>query len=207
MATKKVKINSVEYEAKQINVPLSSGSGSATFYETSDATAGAEHILEDYDAYGPNGKVAGQIPVLDPVTGVISQKSGKVTIPAGYYPSAGSAQIAAAEQDKLTPANIRKNVTILGVTGSMDPQEGVTEQQKTVTPTKSQQTITPDSGYTHLSQVTVEAIPAAYITTADANATADKIAKNATAYVNGKKITGTHTDPSFTLANGVLTIA
>lgn len=207
MATKKVKINGVEYEAKQISIPLSSGSGNATFFETSDATAGGAQILEDYDSYGPDGKVAGQIPVLDPVTGVISQKSGKVIIPAGYYPAAGSAQIAAAEQDKITPANIRKNVTILGVTGTMDPQEGVTEQQKTVTPTKSQQTITPDSGYTHLNQVIVEAIPAAYITTTDANATAADIASGKSGYVNGKKITGTHTDPSFTLANGVLTIA
>ena len=65
------------------------------------------------------------------------------------------------------------------------------QSNKTVTPTKSQQTVTPDSGYTGLAQVTVNAIPAAYITTSDATATAANILATKTAYVNGSKITGT----------------
>ena len=110
-----------------------------------------------------------------------------------------------------------------------------TTQSKTVSPTESQQTVTPDSGYDGLSSVTVNAIPTdyvgssvtrqeskvitptksaqtavstntyvtgtvtvsaipnEYITTTDATAIASDIANGKTAYVNGAKITGTHT--------------
>ena len=63
-------------------------------------------------------------------------------------------------------------------------------EEKSVTPTKSAQTVTPTSGKV-LSKVTVEAIPAEYITTEDATATADQILEDETAYVGGVKVTGT----------------
>lgn len=66
----------------------------------------------------------------------------------------------------------------------------VNNQAKTITPTKSEQTVTPDSGYSGLSSVTVDAIPSDYITTSDATATAEDIVSPATAYVNGEKVTG-----------------
>jgi len=67
----------------------------------------------------------------------------------------------------------------------------INNQSKSVTPTKSQQVIEPDSGYTGLDSVTVAAIPAQYITTTDATATAAQILSTKTAYVNGSKLTGT----------------
>lgn len=66
----------------------------------------------------------------------------------------------------------------------------VVPEAKTATPTKQQQSITPTAGKV-LSSVTVEAIPDAYITTDDATATAGQILEDATAYVDGEKITGT----------------
>lgn len=63
-------------------------------------------------------------------------------------------------------------------------------ETKTVTPTKSQQKITPTSGKV-LSEVTVEPIPADYVITTDADAVAANILADKTAYVGGAKITGT----------------
>lgn len=63
-------------------------------------------------------------------------------------------------------------------------------EEKSVTPTKSAQTVTPTSGKV-LSKVIVAAIPAEYITTEDATATADQILEDETAYVGGVKVTGT----------------
>lgn len=48
------------------------------------------------------------------------------------------------------------------ITGSYSPPTFAT-QSKTATPTESQQTVTPDSGYDGLSSVTVNAIPSEYI--------------------------------------------
>ena len=66
----------------------------------------------------------------------------------------------------------------------------IATETKSATPTKSTQTIKPSTGKV-LSQVTVAAIPAEYITTTDANATAANILDDKTAYVNGTKVTGT----------------
>ena len=202
-----IKINGVTYnDVKEMTAPLASDeTKKAVFVETSDANAKAASIKDGETAYVGGVKIEGTMPVSGAVSGAISTKDGTVTVAEGYTPG-GVVGIDSTEKSKLIPANIRQGVTILDVEGTMSPSEGVKAQSKSVTPTKSQQVVQPDSGYTHLAQVTVAAIPATYITTTDANATVDDIKSGKTAYVNGKKITGSHTDPTFTLANSVLSI-
>jgi len=65
----------------------------------------------------------------------------------------------------LVAGNIKKNISIFGVTGTYEPPAGdtINNQDKTVTPTESEQSISADSGYTGLGVVTVEGISSTYI--------------------------------------------
>lgn len=74
-------------------------------------------------------------------------------------------------------------------------------ETKTATPTKAAQTVLPAEGKV-LKSVTVNAIPAEYITTTDADAAAGEILLNKTAYVNGVKVKGTM--PNNSAISGVI---
>ena len=137
-----------------------SGTGTCTYdSDTSDATVAVAEVLKDKTFYARGTKATGTMPNNGAVTGNISAKAQKFTIAQGYHDGSGYVQIATTEQEKLIATNIRQGVTILGVEGSMSGSEGVVAQSKTVTPTTTTQTVMPDDGYTHLSQVTVDPIP------------------------------------------------
>lgn len=127
--------------------------------DTSDATATASQLLSGATAYVNGSKVTGTMANRGAVSGAISTKSQVYTVPVGYHDGSGTVQIASAQQALLIPENIREGITVLGVEGEMSGSEDMAPQSKTVTPTSTAQTVTPDTGYNCLSQVTVNAIP------------------------------------------------
>ena len=127
--------------------------------DTSDDTAVAAEILSGKTAHARGTLITGTMPNRGSVTGTIASASGEYTIPQGYHDGSGKVSLDASEQAKIIPDNIRSGVTILGVEGTMSGTEDVNAQARTVTPTKNQQVILPETGYNYLSQVTVNAIP------------------------------------------------
>ena len=98
------------------------------------------------------------------------QEGDTYTIPAGYHNGSG---------------------TVSGVAGGGN----YTLQSKSITPTKSQQSVTPDSGYYGLSDVTVAAIPEAYQNVSSVTATAsDVLASKVIVDATGASITGIMTN-------------
>lgn len=126
--------------------------------DTSDATALASEVLDTKTFYARGSKITGTMANRGGVTGTISTVAQEYSIPVGYHDGSGKVKIDTTEQAKIIAGNIKSGVEILGVTGSYTG-EAISAQAKVATPSSSQQTILPDSGYDYLSQVTVNAIP------------------------------------------------
>lgn len=127
--------------------------------DTSGDTAVASEILATKTAHARGTQLTGTMPNRGSVTGTISALSDQFTIQQGYHDGSGKVSVSSVEAAKLIPENIRQGVTVLGVEGTMSGQEDVVAQSRTVTPAVTAQTVTPETGYNYLTQVTVNAIP------------------------------------------------
>ena len=130
--------------------------------DTSDDTAAVGEILSGKTAHARGALLTGTMPNNGAQMGSISTKEQEVIIAQGYHDGSGKVSILADEQAKLIPSNIREGITILGIEGTMSGSESVVAQARTVTPKFTQQVISPEDGYTHLSQVTVQPITVSY---------------------------------------------
>ena len=144
------------------------------YYGLSDVTVGA--IPQNYQDVSSVTATAGDVLANK----IIVTADGAVTT--GTMPNNGAvSQVLTAGTPSYTvPAGYHSG------TGTVS----ISPQTKSATPTKSQQTVSPDEGKV-LSSVTVEAIPDEYVDTTDGTATAAQILTGRTAYVAGEKVTGT----------------
>lgn len=83
---------------------------------TGDAVAA--DLLADKTASTALGKITGTMVDRGTVSTDISAKATEVTIEAGKHSGSGIVKIAAAEQAKIIPSNIKDGTEILGVTGT-----------------------------------------------------------------------------------------
>lgn len=130
--------------------------------DTSDDTAAVGEILSGKTAHARGALLTGTMPNNGAQMGSISTKEQEVIIAQGYHDGSGKVSISDDEQAKLIPSNIREGITILGIEGTMSGSESVVAQARSVTPKFTQQVISPEDGYTHLSQVTVYPITVSY---------------------------------------------
>ena len=134
--------------------------GSCTYdSDTTDANAVAGEILSGKTAYVNKVKVTGSMPNNGSNNVTVTGLSG-TSIPAGYYDGSGKAVIDSTSASALSANNIRAGVTILGVEGTLSPEDDLTVGPVSATPTSSQQVITAASqNLDYITQVTVAAIP------------------------------------------------
>lgn len=173
------------------------GGGNYTLQaKTATPTKKQQSISPDNGFYGLSGVTVAAIPeayqdVSSVTAGAGDVLTGKVFVTATGVVTPGEMINNGAVDKTLDSTSI--TYTIPNGFHSGTGKVKIVLETKTVTPTKSVQKITPTTGKV-LSEVTVEAIPAEYITTDDATATAANILIGETAYVDGEKVTGTMPD-------------
>lgn len=163
--------------------------------KTVSPTKKQQSVTPDSGYYGLSGVTVDAIPEIyqdvSPVTaGAADVLANKIIVNASGETVAGTMTNNGAVTKTLDATTSNQSYTVPKGYHSGSGKVSIVLEEKSATPTKSAQTITPTAGKV-LSKVSVAAIPADYITTADANAVAANILDDKTAYVNGVKVTGT----------------
>lgn len=152
-----------------------------------------QSITPDSGYYGLSDVTVGAIPAAYQDVSSTTAAAGDVLAGKVFVTSTGA----------VTTGTMSNNGAVSKVLTAADPSYtvpkgyhsgagsvSISPESKTATPTKAKQTISPTAGKV-LTSVIVEAIPAQYVDTSDATATAAQILDGATAYVDGELVEGT----------------
>lgn len=139
--------------------------------DTSDATATSADILKGKTAYGADGKITGTIDIVEGKQ-IVPKAAGQIAVAANVY-TTGARIIP--KEDNFIPANIRKDVSIWGVTGTLDPG---------TTPTPDPNLIPANVK----AGVTIDGVTGTF--TSDGTIAADYVLNGFVGYANGEKVTG-----------------
>ena len=173
-----------------------SGGGNYTLQpKTVTPTKSQQSITPDQGYYGLSGVTVKAIPenfqdVSATTAAATDVLATKVFIAADGTTTTGTMSNNGAVSKTLDATTGNQSYTIPAGYHNGNGKVTVVLEEKTATPTKSAQDITPTTGKV-LSKVTVAAIPDKYVDTSDANAAAANILAGKTAYVGGAKVTGT----------------
>lgn len=170
------------------------GGGSYTLQaKTVTPTKKQQSIAPDSGYYGLSGVTVGAIPDNYQDVSSVNVTAGDVL--SGKIVVLANGSVIAGEMADNGAVSKTLDATVVTYTIPNGYHSGtgtvkLVLETKTVTPTKSKQTIAPTTGKV-LSQVTVDPIPDNYIDTSDADATAANILDGKFAYVDGVKVEGT----------------
>ena len=174
---------------------VSGGGNYSLQAKTATPTKSQQNITPDSGYYGLSGVTVSAIPeAYQDVSSVTATAAdvlaNKIIVNASGETVAGTMANNGAVSKTLDTTTGNQSYTVPKGYHSGTGTVKVVLEEKSATPTKSAQTVTPTSGKV-LSKVTVAAIPANYIDTTDADAVAADILYGKFAYVDGEKIEGT----------------